>query len=87
MQLSKTSKRSWLGRTIGVILQNMSHPTGIESNGPKIGSEKLVKLSEAAASHLHGLLKKQEYSVAVCYTPLTLPTNKEVSSTVVLRTL
>lgn len=27
-----------------------------------MGSEKLVKLSEAAASHLHGLLKKKEYS-------------------------
>ena len=40
----------------------MSHPTGIESSGPKMGSEKLVKLSEAAASHLHGLLKKKEYS-------------------------
>lgn len=41
----------------------MTHPV-VEptSGGPKIGSEKLVRLSEAAANHLHGLLKKKEYS-------------------------
>lgn len=31
------------------------------SLGPKIGSEKLVKLSDAAANHLLELLKKKEY--------------------------
>lgn len=30
--------------------------------GPKIGSEKLVRLSEAAAGHLLGLLQKKGYS-------------------------
>ncbi|MCX6936006.1 MAG: iron-sulfur cluster assembly accessory protein [Verrucomicrobia bacterium] len=30
--------------------------------GPKIGSEKLVRLSEAASLHLLGLLKNKEYA-------------------------
>ena len=31
--------------------------------GPKMGSEKLVRLSEAAGKHLSGLLEKKGYSV------------------------
>ena len=36
-------------------------PTTTGSTGPKVGSEKLVKLSEAAATHLMGLLQKKDY--------------------------
>ena len=35
--------------------------TTVGSTGPKVGSEKLVKLSQAAATHLMGLLQKKEY--------------------------
>ncbi|NBR71115.1 MAG: iron-sulfur cluster assembly accessory protein [Verrucomicrobia bacterium] len=36
-------------------------PSGAPA-GPKIGTEKLVRLSEEAAAHLQGLLKKKEYA-------------------------
>lgn len=37
----------------------LSSPSGA---GPKIGSEKLVRLSESASIHLLGLLQKKNYS-------------------------
>lgn len=39
----------------------MSSPASPIPAGPKIGSEKLVRLSEAAALHLSGLLQKKGY--------------------------
>ena len=40
----------------------MSAPASPAVPGPKIGSEKLVRLSEAAAGHLLGLLQKKGYA-------------------------
>ena len=41
----------------------MLNPTNAPtSSGPKVGSEKLVRLSEAASQHLLGLLEKKGYS-------------------------
>lgn len=39
----------------------MNSPASPVVPGPKIGSEKLVRLSEAAASHLLGLLQNKGY--------------------------